>query len=241
MNRRSASLDADRRTAAGEDVPGLRAKAPSMAGRGTGRSGGEDVEVEQPIPNLERLVADAMYMAAATGGAGPELANLVNRYWRLVPDEDLEGRTARQMLTATQAHLELARQRLPGELKIGVARTAEHTVLQIVTDDMPFLVDSITAAITSAKLDLDLFVHPQVVVRRETLGALIEVRPRKERGAAIIVAAIPPAASSSRTTVQSTMTFWSAAPDHSIKVTAMAWLRPPEIARNTRGSVIAAA
>src|SRR3979490_2448072 len=110
MNRRSASLDADRRTAAGEDVPGLRAKAPSMGGPGTGRSGGEDVEVEQPIPNLERLVADAMYMAAATGGAGSELANLVNRYWRLVPDEDLEGRTAQQMLVATQAHLELARQ-----------------------------------------------------------------------------------------------------------------------------------
>jgi glutamate dehydrogenase len=176
MNRRSASLDPDRRTAAGEDAPGSRAKAPS-AGRGADRPGGEDVEAEQPTPNLERLVADAMYMAAATGGAGPELANLVNRYWRLVPDEDLEGRTARQMLTATQAHLELARQRLPGELKIGVARTAEHTVLQIVTDDMPFLVDSVTAAITSAKLDLDLFVHPQVVVRRETLGALIEVRP----------------------------------------------------------------
>jgi glutamate dehydrogenase len=139
--------------------------------------GGEDVEDDQPIPNLERLVADAMYMAAATGGAGPELANLVNRYWRLVPDEDLAGRTAPQMLAATQAHLELARQRLPGELRIAVAQTADRAALQIITDDMPFLVDSVTAAITAAGHDLALFVHPQVVVRRETLGALIEVRP----------------------------------------------------------------
>jgi hypothetical protein len=55
----------------------------------------------------------------------------------------------------------------------------------------------------------------------KSIAALIEVRPRNERGAASIVAATPAAASSSRTTVQSTTTFWSAAPDHSMKVTAI--------------------
>ncbi len=174
MNRRSASIDAaPRRSTAGEDA------APPE--RRTNRNGpGPDEDAGQPIPNLERLVADAMHMAAATGESGPDLANLVNRYWRLVPDEDLEGRTAASMLAATQTHLELARQRLPGELKIQVNQIAEQTVLQIVTDDMPFLVDSVTAAITGAGLDLDLFVHPQVVVRREALGALIEARADME-------------------------------------------------------------
>jgi len=55
-----------------------------------------------------------------------------------------------------------------------------HTVVEIVTDDMPFLVDSVTSAITQAGHELDLLVHPQVVVVREALGALVEVRPDVE-------------------------------------------------------------
>jgi glutamate dehydrogenase len=143
MNRRSASLHADH--SAGEDEALSTAVSTVLADRAGHR---REEDQQQPTPTLERLVADAMYMAAATGGSGPELANLVNRYWRLVPDEDLEGRTASRMLAATRAHLDLARQRLSGELKIQVEQTPEHTVLQIVTDDMPFLVDSVTAAIT---------------------------------------------------------------------------------------------
>jgi glutamate dehydrogenase len=134
-------------------------------------------ESEPELPSLDRLVADAMAMAATAGGDGPELADLVNRYWRLVPDEDLVGRTPGYMLAGAQAHLALAKQRLPGQMKLRVERTPDHTVVLIVTDDMPFLVDSVTAAITAAGLELDLFAHPQVVVRREALGALTEVRP----------------------------------------------------------------
>jgi glutamate dehydrogenase len=133
----------------------------------------------EPSITLERLVSEAMAMAA-TGDAGTRLADLVNRFWRLVPDEDLEGRTAADMLEAARDHLELAQQRLPGELKLRVERTREHTVFEVVTDDMPFLVDSVTSAITQAGYELDLLVHPQVVVVREALGALVEVRPRVE-------------------------------------------------------------
>jgi glutamate dehydrogenase len=130
--------------------------------------------------SLERLVSEAMAMAEQAGSAGSQLASLVNRFWRLVPDEDLEGRTPEQMLEATETHLELAQQRLPGELKLRVERAKEHTVFEVVTDDMPFLVDSVTSAITQAGHELDLLVHPQVVVVREALGALVEVRPDVE-------------------------------------------------------------
>src|SRR5215470_14446539 len=126
--------------------------------------------------SLERLVSEAMAMAEP----GSDLAALVHRFWRLVPDEDLEGRTPEAMLEATEAHLELAQQRLPGELKLRVERTKEHTVFEVATDDMPFLVDSVTSAITQAGHELDLLVHPQVVVVREALGALVEVRPDVE-------------------------------------------------------------
>jgi glutamate dehydrogenase len=128
------------------------------------------------LTGLERLVAEAMAMAASEG-SGPELAELVDRYWQLVPDAELGGRTPATLLADTQRHRELARQRLVGELKLDVFRDGEHTVLLIVTDDMPFLVDSITAAISGAGYEVSLLAHPQVVVEREALGALTRVLP----------------------------------------------------------------
>src|SRR5262245_56199710 len=92
---------------------------------------GEDVEVEAPVPDLERLVTEAMSQAAASGG-GPELADLVERFWRLVPDEDLVGRSAGDMLTAVTAHLELAAERLPGQMKLSVERGPAHTAFLVV-------------------------------------------------------------------------------------------------------------
>jgi glutamate dehydrogenase len=194
MDRRAASVDRDldETTIGGANFARPTGPAGRVAGTPTDladltsitahRDGppAEDGGPTSGVPNLERLVSDAMAMAAATGGTGPELADLINRFWRLVPDEDLEGRTSAGMLAATEAHLKLAKQRLPGELKLQVEQNADHTVLLVVTDDMPFLVDSVTVAISAAGLELDLLVHPQVVVVREALGRLIEVRPHVE-------------------------------------------------------------
>jgi len=47
--------------------------------------------------------------------------------------------------------------------------------VDIVTDDMPFLVDSVTMALARHDLDSDLVVHPQLLVRRDVAGALREV------------------------------------------------------------------
>ena len=47
--------------------------------------------------------------------------------------------------------------------------------VDIVTDDMPFLVDSVTMELARHDLDSDLIVHPQLLVRRDVAGALREV------------------------------------------------------------------
>ena len=47
--------------------------------------------------------------------------------------------------------------------------------LAIVNDDMPFLVDSIAAAIGAADLDIDRIIHPVVRVTRDPDGALVEI------------------------------------------------------------------
>jgi glutamate dehydrogenase len=154
---------------------------------GSGRRAELDLATESDsllddVPSRERLVAEAMHLAAGDDG----MPELMERYWRLVPDEELFGRTGQDLYAATVAHRELAAQRMPGEVRISVdtpeekAGTPVHTVIKIVTDDMPFLVDSVTAALTSRGLDVHLLVHPQLVVRREFLGQLTEVRTEAE-------------------------------------------------------------
>ncbi|GGM19266.1 NAD-glutamate dehydrogenase [Dactylosporangium sucinum] len=133
----------------------------------------EDDELGQHVLNAEHLVAEAVVLATAQD-AQPRL---VAHYWRLVPDEELASCNVAKMVAATASHLELAQQRVPGELKLRLGMSVTGgTSVEIVTDDMPFLVDSVTSALSSRDIDINLLVHPLVVVRRAPLGALEEVR-----------------------------------------------------------------
>ena len=47
-----------------------------------------------------------------------------------------------------------------------------RVVIDIVTDDMPFLVDSVTMELNRHRADISLLLHPRLVVRRDVTGAL---------------------------------------------------------------------
>ncbi len=53
--------------------------------------------------------------------------------------------------------------------------TCSHSVVEVVTDDMPFLVDSVTNELSRQSRGIHVVIHPQVVVRRDLTGKLIEV------------------------------------------------------------------
>jgi glutamate dehydrogenase len=144
----------------------------------------EDNELAEPLPDADRLIREAITLA----GEDLDSARLVRRYWRFAPDEELVGLTAAEMLADARAHRELAEQRVPGELKLRIGESAdgELTTLEIVIDDMPFLVDTVTAALTSRGLGVHLLVHPLVVVRREPLGKLAELCADVEPDDAIV-------------------------------------------------------
>ncbi|KHD73950.1 NAD-glutamate dehydrogenase, partial [Actinoplanes utahensis] len=143
-----------------------------------------DQTVLDDVPNAERLVAQAVEKA----GDDHTTASLVGRFWRFAPDEELVGYTPEEMFAAAADHRELARNRLPGELKLAVTEPPgpqAHSVLRIVTDDMPFLVDSVIALLNAHNLQVYLTVHPLIVVRREPLGALAQLESDVEPDDAI--------------------------------------------------------
>ncbi len=93
-------------------------------------------------------------------------------------DADLRG----SILTL----LELARGRQPGKLNLQIFNPdpdeaglgADHTVIQFITDDMPFLVDSVTGELNRRELTVHLVMHPQMSVRRDPDGRLCEIESR---------------------------------------------------------------
>src|SRR3954452_11693899 len=92
------------------------AQGPGLALTGRLGASADESEIDEPLPNGERLVAQAVEVA----GEDHATASLVGRFWRFAPDEELVGFTAQEMYDAAVAHRELAQVRLPGELKLAI-------------------------------------------------------------------------------------------------------------------------
>jgi glutamate dehydrogenase len=116
------------------------------------------------------------------------VAEFVRQYYHWVPEADLAGREPEDLYGAALAHFNLARQRAPGEAKVRVynpdrARdgwSSPHTAIEIVSDDMPFVVDSVTMELALRGYAIDLVIHPVIAVRRDSEGGVVEVLPHAE-------------------------------------------------------------
>ncbi|HEX2143970.1 MAG TPA: NAD-glutamate dehydrogenase [Glycomyces sp.] len=137
-----------------------------------------DEEFRETLPDREELLAEAAELA----GSDESLARLVELYWSLVADDDLVGRSAQQLLETTAHHRRMAEVRRSGEvaLELDCPEDAEgpdaaaSTRVDIVCDDSPFLVDSLTGLFNKHGIDISVFVHPIMPVRRDDDGNLIE-------------------------------------------------------------------
>ena len=67
----------------------------------------------------------------------------------------------------------------------GVNRLTAGAVIRVVTDDMPFVVDSIVAAVTSRGAGIGDLLHPQMAVRRDASGQLCFARRSGKRPGAV--------------------------------------------------------
>ena len=111
-----------------------------------------------PSSRLEESKAELLARAAEAGDRGhggdaQSESEYLQRYFQHVAPEDIVGRDPVDILGAALAHRELAEVRPQGRANVRVYTpsvddngwASGHTVVEIVTDDMPFLVDSVTS------------------------------------------------------------------------------------------------
>ncbi|MFC8516578.1 NAD-glutamate dehydrogenase [Streptomyces sp. NPDC057257] len=107
----------------------------------------------------------------------------LQRYYLHTAPEDLADRDPVDIFGAAFSHYRLAENRPQGTANVRVHTptveengwTCSHSVVEVVTDDMPFLVDSVTNELTRQGRGIHVVIHPQIVVRRDVTGKLIEV------------------------------------------------------------------
>ncbi|MFF0202112.1 NAD-glutamate dehydrogenase [Streptomyces sp. NPDC005017] len=107
----------------------------------------------------------------------------LQRYYLHTAPEDLSGRDPADVFGAAYSHFRLAENRPQGTANVRVhtptveesSWASSHSVVEVVTDDMPFLVDSVTNELTRQGRGIHVVIHPQVVVRRDLTGKLIEL------------------------------------------------------------------
>ncbi|MEJ7743302.1 MAG: hypothetical protein WKF73_12605 [Nocardioidaceae bacterium] len=137
----------------------------------------------------DQLIADALKIAGQRkGGATVDRGNvrdLLNLYYHHVAPEDIHGRSGIDLYGAAMSHYRLAKTRPQGTAAVRVFTpsiddnewvAAGHSVIEVVTDDMPFLVDSVTMALTADDREIHVVIHPQLLVRRDVTGQLHELR-----------------------------------------------------------------
>ncbi|HEX8779682.1 MAG TPA: NAD-glutamate dehydrogenase, partial [Nocardioides sp.] len=134
------------------------------------------------------LIAKAAQVARSRRGTGgpphEDVEELLTAYYRHVAPEDLVDRSPEDLYGALASHYRLAAERPQGTAAVRVSTPTPsetgwsalgHSVVEVVTDDMPFLVDSVTMELSRLGHDVHVVIHPQFDVARDITGQLQRV------------------------------------------------------------------
>ncbi len=109
------------------------------------------------------------------------LPDFLVRYYRELPEEDADDRRLDEAYAAAVTHLLLGRVRAPGEVLVRVLSPkadrdgwrTERSILMFVTDDIPFLVDTVRMVLDRYDLGIHLMVHPMLPIARNEANEVI--------------------------------------------------------------------
>ena len=117
--------------------------------------------------------------ASLRDGSAPE--RLLLDYYAHTSVDDLADHEPAELLAAVASHLRSGERRRAGTTLVRVVDGAEsgagsgRSTVEVVTDDMPFLVDSLTAALTRLGRGIHLMVHPRLAAKRADDGTLLDL------------------------------------------------------------------
>ena len=144
---------------------------------------------EMKVEDTEQALTEAVCsrVREQLGSVDADLAEAFARQlYRWVAVEDVAERDPLDLYGLALGHFNFARERAPGTPKVRVYNPrfedhgwqSTHTAVEIVTDDMPFLIDSVSMELNRRGFGVHLIIHPVLGVRRGDDGELLEILPQ---------------------------------------------------------------
>ena len=126
------------------------------------------------VNRRDDVMAQICALVSASDPADAEA--FVRTYYEQLGDDDLATWTTDELARAALEHWRLGAHRATGQPLVQVYSPPHgHTVINVIIDDMPFLVDSLTMALDRRNLGLHLVVHPILRVVRSADGELLRL------------------------------------------------------------------
>jgi len=142
------------------------------------------------IPVARQHLIDAIAREArGIRGAPLPLGAFVRGYYHGVDEADLRASDAASLAAAAAAHLHFGARRKAGRALVRVFNPdfahdgwqSPRTVVEVVTDDSPFLVDSLAIVLNDSGLSIHTMAHPVFSVRRDRAGRLTAIGRSQQR------------------------------------------------------------
>ena len=141
-----------------------------------------EVELEkEKTEKIAQVAARGAKIAAELGQDPDAVQMFLQHYFRHVDADDVDERSVENLLGLVEGHYRAAMHR-PAARAVIKIRTPDRnddgwtpgraTMVQIVTDDRPFLVDSVTMEVLRQGWSIREVFHPQFLVRRDLQGTL---------------------------------------------------------------------
>ena len=124
-----------------------------------------------------------MLQTHVTNLMSEQAIRFARQYYTGVAPDDLASMVIEDLYGIVLAHWQLASQRTPRKPLIRIYNPtyeehgwrSPHTVVEIVCDDMPFLVDSVKMLLIRHAMTVHLIIHPVMHIQRDRNGHLLDL------------------------------------------------------------------
>ena len=136
---------------------------------------------QRQVDLVDRLAAEARRRVPSE--QADSVDHFIRRYFAHVAPDDVIYTSFETLIGGAISLWDFGSKRMPGSACVRLFNptvasngwSLEHTVIEIVNDDMPFLVDSVTAEINRHDRKVHLLLHPVVRARRDAQGNRLQV------------------------------------------------------------------